>query len=176
MKIQVTATQHFGKSRQGTNIMELLLALAVLSVSLYPIVYIFRIAHPPRQKTHTEYLATLLAHHAMETIIARKSVDPSYLPMMSDAEPVVQTADAISHVSEYFRDISASEENINESSDPQLYWPLKQFNCSIDTYYLDGALFKAIVYISYIKDGRTMKVFFERLLSQIDEEETGESP
>ncbi len=174
MQNRAITAQNFSNRRQGTNILELLLALSILSVSLYPIVYIFRIAHPPRQKTHTEYLATLLAHHAMETIIAKKALDPAYLPMMSDDQPVVESADAIANVSEYFRDISEKGENLNED-DSQLYWSLKQFNCRIDTYYLEGALFKAIVYVSYIKDGRTMKVFFERLLSQSDEPEAGES-
>lgn len=176
MQIRANSAQQLTNGRQGSNILELLLALAILSVSLYPIVYIFRIAHPPRQKTHTEYLATLLAHHAMETIIARKALDSAYLPTMSDPEPVVQSADAINHVSEYFRDITESGENISEDSDSQLFWSLKQFNCSIDTYYLEGALFKAIVYVTYLKDGRTMKVFFERLLSQSEALPQGEAP
>lgn len=158
------------RNRRGTNILELLLALAILSVSMYPIVYIFRIAAPARQKTQTEYLATLLAHHAMETIIARRLIDPEYLPAMSDPEPVVQSSDSVSNVSQYFRDISEKGENINESNDSQLFWPLKQFNCQIDTYYLEGAMFKVIVYVSYLKDGRNMKVFFERLLSRSEAE------
>ncbi len=159
------------KNRRGTNILELLLALAILSVSMYPIVYIFRIAAPAKQKTQTEYLATLLAHHAMETIIARRLLDPQYLPVMSDPEPVVQSSDSVSNVSQYFRDISEKGENINENNDSQLFWPLKQFSCQIDTYYLEGAMFKVIVYVSYLKDNRNMKVFFERLLSRTEVED-----
>ncbi|MBU1108778.1 MAG: hypothetical protein KKB51_19030 [Candidatus Riflebacteria bacterium] len=156
------------KHKQPTNILELLLALSILSVSMYPLVYIFRISQIPRQKTQTEYLATLLAHHVIETIVARKSVDPSFLPFMSDAEPVVQSADSVAPVSNYFRGICENGENITENGPSQLFWHLKQFNCQIDTYYLEGALYKVIVYISYQNEGRNMRVFFERLLPQSD--------
>jgi hypothetical protein len=173
-----TGTHHRKEAinkRRGINILELLLALSILSVSMYPIVHIFRIAHPPRQKTHSEYLATLLAHHVMETIIARKAKDPSYLPDMSNPEPIVQTSDAVAHVSEFFREIGETGESISEQDNQQLFWSLKEFSCNIDTYYLEGALFKPIVYISYVKDGRNMRVFLERLLSQTDSESDEET-
>jgi len=156
------------KNKQSANILELLLALAILSVSMYPLVYIFRISQAPRQKTQTEYLATLLAHHVIESIIAHKAVDPAFLPAMSEAEPVVQSADSVAPVSYYFRNICASGENISENDPDQLFWHLKQFSCQIDTYYLEGALYKVIVYVSYLKEGRKMRVFFERLLPQTD--------
>jgi len=156
--------------KQPANILELLLALAILSVSMYPLVYIFRISQVPRQKTQTEYLATLLAHHVIETIVARKSVNPSFLPFMSEAEPVVQSSDSVAPVSHYFRGIGEDGENITENDPGQLYWHLKQFSCQIDTYYLEGALYKVIVYISYLNEGRKMRVFFERLLPQADSE------
>lgn len=154
------------KQKQSANILELLLALSILSVSMYPLVYIFRISHAPRQKTQTEYLAILLAHHVIETIVARKRVDPSFLPLMSEAEPVVQSADSVAPVSPYFRGICESGENISENDPAQLFWHLKQFKCQIDTYYLEGALYKVIVYVSYLNEGRKMRVFFERLLPQ----------
>lgn len=159
------------KNKQSTNILELLLALSILSVSMYPLVYIFRIAQTPRQKTQTEYLATLLAHHVIETIVARKSVDPAFLPLMSDTEPVVQSTDSVAPVSHYFRGIGETGENITENDQSQLFWQLKQFSCQIDTYYLEGALYKVIVYISYQNEGRNMRVFFERLLPQSDSAE-----
>lgn len=146
--------------------MELLLALSILSAALYPVVFIFRIASPPRQKNHNEYLATLLAHHVVETIVARRAKNPAFLPAMSDSEPVVQSAGSVEPVSQFFRSISDNGESITENDSSQLFWSLKPFNCQIDTYYLDGNLFKAIVYITYQKEGRTMKVFFERLLPQ----------
>ncbi|NLF95712.1 MAG: hypothetical protein GX569_03175 [Candidatus Riflebacteria bacterium] len=156
------------KHKQPANILELLLALAILSVSMYPLVYIFRISQAPRQKTQTEYLATLLAHHVIETIVARKSVNPAFLPFMSEAEPVVQSSDSVAPVSHYFRNIGVDGENITENDPNQLFWHLKQFKCQIDTYYLEGALYKVIVYISYLNEGRKMRVFFERLLPQTD--------
>ncbi|PKL50456.1 MAG: hypothetical protein CVV42_02880 [Candidatus Riflebacteria bacterium HGW-Riflebacteria-2] len=163
------------KRKQPANILELLLALSILSVSMYPLVYIFRISQVPRQKTQTEYLATLLAHHVIETIVARKSVNPTFLPFMSEAEPVVQSSDSVAPVSYYFRGIGEDGENIRENDTTQLFWHLKQFNCQIDTYYLEGALYKVIVYISYLNEGRKMRVFFERLLPQsADKNDIGE--
>ncbi|PKL42553.1 MAG: hypothetical protein CVV41_13450 [Candidatus Riflebacteria bacterium HGW-Riflebacteria-1] len=156
------------KQKHSANILELLLALSILSVSMYPLVYIFRISQTPRQKTQTEYLATLLAHHVIETIVARKSIDPAFLPLMSDAEPVVQSADSVAPVSHYFKGICETGENITENDPAQLFWHLKQFNCQINTYYLEGDLYKVIVYISYQNEGRNMRVFFERLLPQRD--------
>ncbi len=163
------------KQKQPANILELLLALSILSVSMYPLVYIFRISHAPRQKTQTEYLATLLAHHVIESIVARKSVNPAFLPYMSEAEPVVQSSDSVAPVSHYFRSIGEDGENITENDPNQLFWHLKQFNCQIDTYYLEGALYKVIVYISYLNEGRKMRVFFERLLPQADATEDDDS-
>lgn len=157
------------KSDKSANILELLLALALLSVSMYPLVYIFRISQAPRQKSQTEYLATLLAHHVIETVVARKSADPAFLPLMSDPEPVVQSTDSVAPVSYYFRGICENGENICENDPNQLFWQLKQYSCQIDTYYLEGELYKVIVYISYLNEGRKMRVFFERLLPQTEE-------
>lgn len=168
---KTTGPDNQQKQKHSANILELLLALSILSVSMYPLVYIFRISQTPRQKTQTEYLATLLAHHVIETIVARKSVDPAFLPFMSDAEPVVQSTDSVAPVNHYFRGISESGENITENDPAQLFWHLKQFNCQIDTYYLEGALYKVIVYISYQNEGRNMRVFFERLLPQRESNE-----
>ncbi|HMM58773.1 MAG TPA: hypothetical protein PKC25_01440 [Candidatus Rifleibacterium sp.] len=83
--------------------MELLLALAVLSAAMYPVVFIFRIGNPPKQTNHQEYTATLLAHHVIETIVARRAVNPSYLSAMSEPEPVVEAAEHVEPVSQYYR-------------------------------------------------------------------------
>ncbi|MDN5279115.1 MAG: hypothetical protein PWR01_3080 [Clostridiales bacterium] len=154
------------KCRKGTNLLELLLALSILSAAMYPIVYIFKMARPAARKTQTEFLATMLSHHVMETIVANKIADPNYLPPMSEALPVVATENAVQQVSDYFKFISDQGGPVRESDNGQLYWPLKQFKCQVDTYYLEGLLYKAIVYISYHNEGRDMKVFLERLLAQ----------
>ena len=155
--------------------MELLLAMAVLSAAMYPIVFIFRIGSPPTQSNQQEYMATLLAHHVIETIVAMRAQNPSYLPTMSEPEPVVQSAENVEPVSQYFRHISSSSESITEIDDPQMFWSLKPYRCQIDTYYLTDRLFKAIVYITYQREGRTMRVFFERLLPQKHFQADGES-
>lgn len=152
--------------RRGTNLLELLLALAILTGALYPLVYIFRMAIPAQQKTQTELLATLLAHHVMETIVAKKLEDPDYLPQMTEVEPLVMMPGSVAPVSEYFRHMSDSGGILEREEDSELYWPLHQYKCQVDTYYLEGSLYKVIVYISYEQDGRTMRVFLERLFAQ----------
>ncbi len=154
------------KRRNGTNLLELLLALSILSGALYPIVYIFKMSRPTQQKTQTEYLATLLTHHVVETIVANKIANPDYLPPMTEPQPVVQSDNAVAQVSDYFKHASDKNEAIVENDSSQLFWSLKQFNCRVNTYYLEGFLYKAIVYITYQKDGKEMKVFLERLLAQ----------
>lgn len=154
------------KRRNGTNLLELLLALSILSGALYPIVYIFKMSRPTIQKTQTEYLATLLTHHVVETIVANKIANPDYLPPMTESQPVVQNDNSVTQVSDYFRYASEKGEAIVENDPSQLFWPLKQFSCRVNTYYLEGFLYKAIVYITYQKDGKEMKVFLERLLAQ----------
>ncbi len=174
MKINDARLPDVWRHSRGTSLMELLLALAVLSAAMYPIVFIFRIGSPPRQSNQQEYMATLLAHHVIETIVARRAQDPSFLPTMSYAEPVVQSAENVEPVSQYFRNIASSGESITESEDPQMFWSLKPYKCQVDTYYLADNLFKAIVYITYQREGRTMKVFFERLLPQKHFQTNGE--
>lgn len=163
--------------RKGTTLIEMLLVLSILSVSMYPLVYIINIAVPPKINNDDEYMATLLAHHVIETIVARRAKDPYYLPQMCQSTPVVSTEGAHPIVNEYFANIAEYNGPITSTNEPQLYWSLNKFNCHADTYYLDENMFKIIVYVTYQKDGRTMKVFFERLLpleesvDNFDEEE-----
>ena len=58
------------RTKFGTSLIEMLLALAILSISMYPIVYIVNIAMPVTVHNDDEYLATMLAHHVIETIVA----------------------------------------------------------------------------------------------------------
>lgn len=170
----LSCTTRIRRPKRATSLMELLLALAILSAAMYPVVFIFRIGSPPKQNNQQEYMATLLAHHVIENIVARHAQNPSYLPTMSDAEPVVESVEHVEPVSRYFRELSDTGESITESSDPQLFWSLKPYKCQIDTYYLADGLFKVIVYITYQREGRTMKVFFERLLPLRSFQENGE--
>ena len=151
------------KVTKNTNLLELLLALAVLSVSLYPIVYIFKLGQPTVKRTQKEFLATLLAHHVIETIVAAKNANPDYLPLMTAKEQVVETGNSVNNLSEYF--LNASPNNLPIMRNDGLYWSLKPFKCKVDTYYLEGSIYKVIVYISYFKEGKEMKVFLERLLA-----------
>jgi hypothetical protein len=152
--------------RRGNNLLELLLALSILTGALYPIVYIFKLAKPETQKTQTEFLATLLSHHVLETIIAKKQKDPEYLPEMTEPEPVAREKNSSDKVSDYFMNILPKNEGITKEAYPQIYWPTKIYKSQVDTYYIEGSLYKVISYISYMSEGREMKVFLERLLAQ----------
>ncbi len=150
--------------RKGTSLFETLLVLAILSVSIYPLAHIIYMSMPTVSHTDDEYLATLLAHHVMETIVARRAKDPSYLPSMSEACPVVASPEGNDKISEYFTDFKEYNGPVTETNDPQLYWAVKKFKCKVDTYFLDKNTFKVFVYIIYSKEGKDKKVFFERLL------------
>ena len=150
--------------RKAISLLETLLVLAILSVSIYPLVHIIHISMPVTAHTDDEYMATLLAHHVMETIVARRAKDPSYIPSVSEACPVVRTSGSSDKISEYFSYFKEYNGPITETNDPQLYWTINNFKCKVDTYLLDKGMFKVFVYIIYKKDGREMKVFFERLL------------
>ena len=150
--------------RKAFGLLETLLVLAILSVSIYPLAHIIYISMPLNLHTDDEYMATLLAHHVMETIVARRAKDPSYIPSVSEAAPVVSTPDSSEKISEYFSDFKEYGGPINEKNDSRLYRAISKFKCKVDTYFLDKNMFKVFVYIIYQKDGREMKVFFERLL------------
>lgn len=151
-------------NRKALSLLETLLVLAILSVSIYPLAHIIYISMPLNLHTDDEYMATLLAHHVMETIVAKRAKDPSYIPSVSEASPVVLPPGSSEKVSEYFSNFKEYNGPVNEKNDPQLYWAINKFKCKVDTYFLDKGMFKVFVYIIYQKDGREMKVFFERLL------------
>ena len=151
-------------NRKAFSLLETLLVLAILSVSIYPLAHIIYISMPLNLHTDDEYMATLLAHHVMETIVAKRAKDPSYIPSVSEASPVVLPPGSSEKVSEYFSNFKEYNGPVNEKNDPQLYWAINKFKCKVDTYFLDKGMFKVFVYIIYQKDGREMKVFFERLL------------
>jgi hypothetical protein len=69
-------------------------------------------------------------------------------------------------VSEYFSSFSPNNDSVSEKSDQQIFWSLKPFSCQVDTYYLEGNLYKAIAYVGYTHEDRKMRVFLERLLAQ----------
>ena len=167
-------------TKKGTSLFETLLILAILSVSIYPLAHIVYMSMPVVSHTDDEYLATLLAHHVMETIVAKRAKDPSYLPSISEACSIVASHEDSEKISEYFTDFKEYNGPITETNDPQLYWAVKKFKCKVDTYFLDKNTFKVFVYIIYSKEGKEKKVFFERLLpvneiSSDDYEDTKEA-
>ena len=146
------------KTKYDLSLIELLLALAILSVSLYPIVHIAHIYSLPAVDSNDNLQATMLAHHVMETIKTQRANDSHYLPS--------QASDFQKIVAEYFAKVFQCSEARRENQDLLLKTALDKYKCSIDTYFLDEKLFKVIVYVTYKKDGRNRKVFFERLFTQ----------
>ncbi len=152
--------------------------MAILSLSLYPVVFLLHLSSPNKLSSQNEYLATLLAHHATETLIAKKALNSNYLPKIAKAQPVVVKTNSIQQGHSYFKGILPQGQELNETTDPILFWAFKPFTMSLDNYLLDKNLFKAICKIHYTKDGKNMQVFFERLLtpedSHLDQSHTDE--
>lgn len=152
------------KTSIGTAVVELLLAACLLSVALVPLFYILRFTKLPVVKSESDFMATLLAHHAVETIVAQNLFDPKVLPTITGDEPVVVKPYGYRYVSPYFREILNHWNGLEEADNPVLFWAMKQFSCNVDTYYLEDNLFKAIVYIDWEERGRPKRIFLERLL------------
>lgn len=152
--------------KKGLSLIEILLVLAILSMSLFPLSHILTLAKPVDLHTDDEYMATLLAQHVMESIIAKRKINLSYLPAMSDFKPIVSSSINQEPISEYFNYFSEFNGPVSEVNNPQLYWEINKYKCKVDTYLLDDNLFKVIVYISYTQNDREMKVYLERLFVQ----------
>lgn len=153
-------------NKSGVNLFELLLALAIVSALLYPMMIIIRTSKSPLNESPKELLATFLAHHVMEKIIAKKSVDYDYLPRMNEEEPLVDVAGSVLPVSQFFRHNTG--EKLISPSDEALYDIVRNYKCKIDTYYLENSMYKVIVYISFIEENTRKRVFLTRILPRTD--------
>lgn len=157
----------YKKKRKAFSIIEILLVLAIISLSFFPLVHLIVMSLPVDYQDDDEYIATLLAHHVMETIIAKKAKNSDYIPSASDDyKPIVLNSEDAKNISEYFDYFEEFKGPVTKTSDPQLYWAINKFKCKISTYLIDTNLFKVIVYINYQKSGKENRVFLERLLSQ----------
>ena len=154
------------KNKKAISLIETLLVLAVLSLSFIPFAHIIVISHPVDTYADDEYLATLLANHVIESIIAKRAKDPSYLPSDNGVKSVVSNTETQGSLSEFFDYFEEFKGPVSKKADPQLYWAINNFNCKVNTYLIDDNLFKVVVFIMYKKDGQEMKVYLERLFSQ----------
>ena len=161
---QVLIPSSAQRSDSGASLLDILLAACLLSVSLVPLFYLFKLSRPTFAKSPMEFSATLLANHVMESIVADKLADPDSLPTMTGEEPIVVTNEGFHAVSEYFRHILDQTQGLEEKNHQVLYWSFKPFRCKVDTYYLEDYLYKVIVYISFVEEGQDRKIFVERLL------------
>lgn len=150
------------KNKKAVSLIEILLILAILSIAIVPFVHIISLSIPVDSHTDDEYMATLLAQHVMETIIAKRIKNPGFLPSVSESKPIV-SLNQTDKISEYFDYFEEFKGPVTKKQDSQLYWAIDKFKCKVDTYLLDSNLFKVVVYIIYQKDGREMKVYLERL-------------
>ncbi len=150
------------------NLVEILLILAILTFVIVPFVRIVNMASPAESHADDEYLAVLLAHHVMEEIIAKRALDVNYLPAISESSPIVLKEGDSSKINEHFSYFEEFKGAITEANSPQLFWAMKKYKCKVDTYLLDSGMFKIVIYISYPKEGREIKVYLERLLPQVN--------
>ncbi len=153
-------------NKQAASLIEILLVLAILSVAILPFVHIIGMSYPVDSHTDDEYMATLLAQHIMESIIAKRDKNPNFLPSVSELKPVVKANELSNNLSEYFSYFEEYKGPVTKSDEPQLYWSINKFKCKVDTYLLDSNIFKVVVYVIYQEDKREMKVYLERLFSQ----------
>lgn len=160
--------------RRGTQILELLFILAILTVSIFPLAFIFKSLPFIKQETQKEVLATMLAHHIIETILAKKTQENNYLPFMSEPAPPVEIKGSVTPVSEYFR--THNGDYLIKKEDTQLYEAFKHYNCKVDTYYLDESLYRIIVYVAYNEGERPVTIYLERLLTAPDYYRHDEGP
>ncbi|MBP7635878.1 hypothetical protein KBA41_17070, partial [Candidatus Ozemobacteraceae bacterium] len=158
------------------SLLELLWAACLMTVALVPLIQLYRISRAPERKSEMEFTATLLARHVVERIVALRNADPAYLPGMTPEEPIVSTADGFQAVSEHFKGLFGRENGLEKADNTDLFATLEPFRCRIDTYYLDGGYYKVIVYIHYEENGRTKRVFLERLLSAPTSSSQEETP
>lgn len=150
-------------ARSAASQLEILLAACFLSVTLVPLLFIVRMASPLDHRSPTEFVATLLAHHVMERIIAEKADNPESLPAMTVSQPIVGSGVGFSDVSRYFRDFLGYRNSLEEQHQPDLYHCLRPYQCQVDVYYLEGNVYKVIACISYTEEDRQKRVFLERL-------------
>ena len=151
--------------KKDLSLIECLIVFAILSMSLFPLIQIIKFASPVNTNTDDEYLASLLAHHVMETIIAKRANNSSFFPSVSESYPVVLASES-NKISEYFDDLPEFDGAINKTNSPRLFNAFNKYKCKIDSFFLDSNLFKIVVYISFNKNGHKTRVYFERLLPQ----------
>lgn len=155
--------------------MEILLCFAILSVSLYPIAFLFQHAGIDEKSSDGEMLATMLAHHATETLIAMRAKDASYIPQSAKNAPVAMRTDSPNVPHEYFKSINADGTCITNLNNPKLFELIKDYAFTIDTYLRDTRFYKTICKINYSQNGSNKQVFFERQLYGISQEFDDES-
>ena len=148
----------------GATLIEILLCFAILSTSLYPIAFLFQNFGINNKTSEKEFLATLIAHHATETLIAKRSIDPSYIPKMTSNAPVAMKSEIPEIPHEYFESITASGSYITDSNESKLFNVIKDFTFTIDTYLLDTRFYKVICKINYNENNKNKQIFFERQL------------
>lgn len=146
------------KAIHAPGALELLLTLALLTACAYPAVYMFCTSSPKTKGSQAKYTAVLLAHHVMESIIAKKLINPEYVPDIIPSEKVAQTG-------EFFKLLNSPNEP-SKAAYSRLAKALNGFEYRVDTYYLEENVYKIIVYVTYQLDGNEMSIFFERLLPQ----------
>ena len=152
-------------NKKNLSLIELLVVLTILSVSFFPLTQIINLAsRKTRSNNDSFFIATMIAHHVMESIIAKRDANPNWLPSVCDYKSIVLASDTES-VNEYFDTFVEYDGAITQAKDSRLFETLKKYKCRIDSYFLEKDLFKIVVYITYLEDKIEKKIYLERILS-----------
>lgn len=153
------------KYADSATLIELLICLAILSSTLYPLVYMLQLSRPKHPSSQNEYLATLLAHHATEALVAKRALSPDYLPEIVSNSPVVVHKNSANRPHTLFDSLMPDGAQMNETNDSEVFWAFKPFNFSIDTYIADNNFYKVICQVNYTSNNLKSRIYFDKLIS-----------
>ncbi|MBF0405935.1 MAG: hypothetical protein HQM10_01170 [Candidatus Riflebacteria bacterium] len=174
------------KRKSGVGILELLGVACILSLSIGPLFHLMKLTRMAEQKSEMEFMATLVAHHVMERIVALSQKNPEKLPPMSSEKPVIMQPEQNEPESDYFSFTDGKYKTLSSEDSPELFSALSPFKCQVDTYFLEDSLYKIIVYVIFEENQIKKRIYLERLLvlknttgnsssQQFEEPVTGES-
>ncbi|MDD3001176.1 MAG: hypothetical protein PHF29_05420 [Candidatus Riflebacteria bacterium] len=153
------------KYSDSATLIELLVCLAILSTALYPVVYMLQLSRPKHPSSQNEYLATLLAHHATETLTAKRALSPDYLPEIVSNSPVVVHKNSATPPHTLFDSLMPDGSQMNETNDSEVFWAFKPFTFSIDNYIADNNFYKVICQVNYTSNNMKSRIYFDKLIS-----------
>lgn len=150
--------------RIAFTLFETLIIITILSLCLSPTFYILRQLQPVSSEIETQLdiIATLIAHHILETIIAQLySSSHKCLPEIISSEQQFTN-------SKYFETIKNALSNSkiveNHKISDKILSTLEKFKIKIENYFLDNNLFKLVITIKYNDIHENKKIIIDRVI------------